>query len=284
MEDHLAISLSQIPLLQYRNLLKDLASPSALLAQTDAFYQAHHIHPRIAARLKHPDDQKIQSIIRWMQTHEYVCITDEHPDYPKQLQELPCAPPVLYAIGNIRLCKQALIAIVGSRNASHYGLHTTKQFTQALIQQGYGIVSGLAIGIDTIAHQTCIDAQATTVAIIGLGLDNITPQCNRKLAEKIKEKGCILTEMPPQTPYQKPCFPRRNRLISALSIATLIPEATIASGTMITAQYSIDLHRPVMAVPGRIDQPQAAGCHQLIQTGAHLVTQAQDCLDLITDH
>ena len=178
--------------------------------------------------------------------------------------------------------KKFEVAIVGSRNASYYGINTTKTFTQDIAAHGYGIVSGLAIGIDTVAHETCLTSMQPIIAIIGLGLDNITPICNRVLAKKVSTQGCIITEMPPQTGYQKQCFPRRNRLISALGIATLIPEASQSSGTLITAQYSIDLHRPVMAIPGRIDQPQAAGCHQLIKTGAHLVTHAQDCLDLLT--
>ena len=282
METYLAINMSHIQPLQYRKIIQSVGNPKKLLTQSDDFYHHHNIHPSIANKLKSPDDKNIQSTLRWLQQHDCTLISDQCEDYPQQLKQLPCAPPLIYVMGDSQHLRKKHVAIVGSRNTSYYGINTTRILTQSIANHGYSIVSGLAIGVDTIAHKTCLESTQSTTAIIGLGLDNITPVCNRQLAKKIAEQGCIITEMPPKTGYQKQCFPRRNRLISALSIATLIPEASQASGTMITAQYSIDLHRPVMAVPGRIDQPQAAGCHQLIQTGAHLVTHAQDCLDLLT--
>ncbi len=283
METYLAISISQIQPLQYRKIIQSVDNPKKLLTQSDDFYQHHNIHPTIANKLKAPDEKSILSILKWLRQHDCTLISDQCESYPDQLKQLPCAPPLIYVMGDSQHLRRKHIAVVGSRNASYYGISTTRTFTRGIATHGYGIASGLAIGIDTIAHETCLESIQPTIAIIGLGLDNITPICNRPLAEKIMTLGCIITEMPPQTRYQKQCFPRRNRLISALSIATLIPEASQASGTLITAQYSIDLHRPVMAVPGRIDQPQAGGCHQLIQTGAHLVTHAQDCLDLLSE-
>jgi len=277
----IAINLSHIHPKQYHIIKKNTQKPEDILQQDDQFYSNNNIPQAVANRLQSPNDAKIQKIIRWVNQKKIHIINESDSRYPKYLKQCPCHPPMIYLMGQPTALQSPSISIVGSRNASTYGLRVTRQLTAALAKQGFVIASGLAIGIDHTAHQACLDAQQQTIAVIGLGLDNITPQQNRQLAESITRQGCIISEMPPETPYQKHCFPRRNRIISALSVATLIPEATLASGTLSTAQYTIDLNRDLLVVPGRIDQPQASGCHWLIQQGAHLVTSPEDCKHIL---
>ena len=272
---------SQIHPALYHKIIKHLTSMDALIAQSDRFYQAHDIPEPVAKRLQRPCQHHIDRTFRWLSRPNTHLISHDEPQYPQQLKDLPCHPPVLSVQGNHTALSQNSIGVVGSRNASYYGLSVTKQFVLALTPAGLSIISGLAIGIDATAHSTCIDNQGVTIAVVGLGLDQITPRCHQKLARQIQRDGCIMTEMPLGSIYHQNCFPRRNRLISALSDALLIPEASIKSGTLITANYAIDLHRPVLVIPGRIDQPQAMGCLQLIQDGAHLVISATDCLAIM---
>ena len=280
-QSKIIIQHSQIHPILYHKIMKHLASMDDLVEQSEAFYHKNKVPEAVAKRLQRPCLHHIDRTQQWLSRPNTHLISHDEPLYPQQLKELPCHPPVLSIQGNHTALSQTSIGVVGSRNASYYGLSITKQFVQSLTPAGLSIISGLAIGIDATAHSTCIDNQGVTIAIIGLGLDQITPRGHQKLARQIQQDGCIMTEMPLGSIYHHNCFPRRNRLISALSNALLIPEASIKSGTLITAHYAIDLHRPVLVIPGRIDQPQAMGCLQLIQDGAHLVISATDCLAIM---
>lgn len=281
MQTRIIVQHSQIHPALYHKIIKHLTSIDDLIEQSDAFYQANDVPEPVAKRLQRPCQHHIDRTLRWLSHPNTHLLSHEDPQYPQQLKDLPCHPPVLSIQGNHTALSRVSIGIVGSRNASHYGLSVTKQFVETLTTAGLTIISGLAIGIDAAAHSACIDNQGVTIAVIGLGLDQITPQCHQQLARQIQQDGCIMTEMPLGSIYHQNCFPRRNRLISALSDALLIPEASIKSGTLITANYAIDLHRPVLVIPGRIDQPQAMGCLQLLQDGAHLVTNASDCVAIL---
>lgn len=185
------------------------------------------------------------------------------------------APPVLFLRGNIHLLHKPSAAIVGSRHATPQAMRIAKDFGRALGEQGIPVVSGMASGIDTAAHQGALQTDGGTVAVWGTGIDRIYPPSNKNLAYEIAGKGLIVSEFPLDTRPFAGNFPRRNRLIAALSQLTLVVEAAPESGSLITAKLAAEMGREVMAVPGSIDNPHSKGCHKLIKEGAKLV----ECLD-----
>lgn len=202
--------------------------------------------------------------------------------YPASLLTIPDPPPLLYAKGRIELLSRASIAIVGSRSATAQGMQNAERFARSLSDAGLSVVSGLALGIDAAAHQGACNARpdaGSTIAITGTGLDLVYPARNRALAHRIAEQGCLLSEYPLGTPAIAANFPRRNRLISGLSLGTLVVEAALQSGSLITARSALEQGREVFAIPGSIHSPLAKGCHQLIRQGAKLVESAQDIIE-----
>lgn len=202
----------------------------------------------------------------------------DDPDYPALLRQIADPPPLLYAIGRVELLQGPALAMVGSRNASAQGAANALAFGQALSGAGLTIVSGLALGIDSAAHQGGLRGVGSTVAVIGTGADRVYPPRNRALSEQIAAEGCILSEYPLGTPPESANFPRRNRLISGLCCGVLVVEAAARSGSLITAHVATDQGRDVFAIPGSIHAPLAKGCHQLIKEGARLVESAADVL------
>ena len=196
-------------------------------------------------------------------------------DFPPLLSEGITPPPLLFLRGNATFLNQPSVAIVGSRHATPQAMRIARDFGEALGQQGIPVVSGMAAGIDTAAHQGALQAKAATIAVWGTGIDRIYPQSNRELAYQIAESGVIVSEFPLGTRPLAGNFPRRNRLIAALSRATLVVEAALESGSLITARLAAEMGREVMAVPGSIDNPHSKGCHKLIKEGAKLA----ECLD-----
>lgn len=199
--------------------------------------------------------------------------------YPDLLASIDDAPILLSARGNVALLSDPQLAIVGSRHASKQGVNIAKDFAQHLSSQGLTITSGLALGIDAAAHQGGLQGLGKTVAVIGTGLDRIYPAANQALARQIAEEGLMISEFPLGTPPLAFNFPRRNRIISGLSVGTLVVEAALKSGSLITAKTAIEQGREVFAVPGSINNPQAKGCHQLIKQGAKLVESGQDIFE-----
>lgn len=196
-------------------------------------------------------------------------------DFPEMLTQGLTAPPVLFLRGNVRLLHKPSAAIVGSRHATPQAMRIAKDFGRALGGKGIPTVSGMASGIDTAAHQGALQAEGGTVAVWGTGIDRIYPPANKNLAYEIAEKGLIVSEFPIGTRPYAGNFPRRNRLIAALSQVTLVVEAALESGSLITAGLAAEMGREVMAVPGSIDNPHSKGCHKLIKDGAKLT----ECLD-----
>lgn len=196
-------------------------------------------------------------------------------DFPEMLTQGLTAPPVLFLRGNVRLLHKPSAAIVGSRHATPQAMRIAKDFGRALGGKGIPTVSGMASGIDTAAHQGALEAEGGTVAVWGTGIDRIYPPVNKNLAYEIAEKGLIVSEFPIGTRPYAGNFPRRNRLIAALSQVTLVVEAALESGSLITAGLAAEMGREVMAVPGSIDNPHSKGCHKLIKDGAKLT----ECLD-----
>lgn len=200
-------------------------------------------------------------------------------DYPANLRLICDPPPVLFYQGRWSEQDSQALAIVGSRRATVYGRKVAEQFGREMAANGFVIVSGLARGIDSAAHQGCLAAGGRTIAVLGSGSDVIYPRENVRLAEQIKENGIIITEYPPGTPPLKGNFPARNRIIAGLSLGVLIVEAAVKSGALITADFALESGREVFAVPGPIMSPNSQGTNNLIKQGAKLVDQAGDILE-----
>jgi DNA processing protein len=229
-------------------------------------------------RQKHSPDALFEDLAK--ENIDVLTIKDEA--YPPQLKEIASAPPVLYLRGDQNVLSNKSIAIVGSRKFTEYGRRVTENITRDLVRAGLTIVSGLALGIDGIAHRAALDAGAVTSAVLGTGIDDPTiyPREHFNLAKRIIENGgALITEQPPRTPSLKQNFPARNRIMSGLALGTLVIEAAECSGSLITANFALEQNREVFAVPGDIFSPQSTGSNLLIKKGAKLVTSATDILE-----
>lgn len=206
-------------------------------------------------------------------------IKREDPNYPKRLAQIQNPPEKLYVEGNEKLLNQDAIAIVGTRNCTRYGEKCASKFARELSKKGICIVSGLARGIDSVAHINSMEEDGKTIAVLGSGFHHIYPEENQYLYKKIIENGgCIITEYPPETPVDKAKFPKRNRIISGLSMGVLVIEARYRSGTSITAKHAISQHKEVFCVPHPLDTPTGYIPNLLIQQGVQLVTSGSDIL------
>lgn len=202
--------------------------------------------------------------------------------FPAELAELPDVPPVLWALGRLELLRPAArVAIVGTRRSTAYGERTTRALAGAMSRAGACVVSGMARGIDSAAHRAALQAGGPTIAVLGTGVDIAYPAANRALHAEIAERGLLLSEYPPGERANGGSFPRRNRIIAALAQLTVVVEAGVKSGALITSRYAQDLNRQVAGVPGCIDQPQAAGVNLLIRDGAQMLTGVEDALALM---
>lgn len=221
----------------------------------------------------------VQADLHWLEqkNHYLIPITDDR--YPSLLKDIPDPPAVLYVTGDPDLLKVPQLAMVGSRNATRSGDATAHSFANHLAKAGLGITSGLALGIDSASHRGALDADGMTIAVAGTGLDGIYPARNKHLAKQIAEHGALVSEFPIGTRPAAENFPRRNRIISGLSLGTLVVEAAVKSGSLITARVASEQGREVFAIPGSIHNPLARGCHRLIRQGAKLVETAEDILE-----
>ncbi len=208
-------------------------------------------------------------------------VTIAEADYPKLLKEIYDPPPLLFYKGSVAAWQNNCLGVVGTRRATGYGLRVTSDLTKDLALAGLTIVSGLAYGIDTAAHQATLEVGGQTIAVLASGLDTIYPAANRQLANKIiSQGGALISEFPLAMPPLKQNFPYRNRLIAGLSRGVLVCEATVDSGALITAKLALESGRDVFAVPGSIYSEQAQGSNELLKLGSHLVTKAADVLNL----
>ena len=226
--------------------------------------------------------ERLETGWRWLQAggseaRDAIVLGDQR--YPPLLLETGDPPLLLYTRGNVGLLQAASIAIVGSRSPTAQGLDNARAFAGSLGGAGYAIVSGLALGIDGAAHEGALDAGAATIAVVGTGLDRIYPARHKTLARRIVEQGLIVSEFPVGMEALPANFPVRNRLIAGLAQGTLVVEAAVQSGSLITARLALECGRDVFAIPGSIHSPQARGCHALIKQGAKLVDSAADILE-----
>jgi DNA processing protein len=226
-----------------------------------------------------PDAAAIEHDLEWRQADRHHLIHPDSPDYPELMRLIPDAPTLLYVVGDCAALNLPSLAIVGSRNPTRGGVKNAYEFAKHLGGCGFVIVSGLAQGIDTAAHNGALAGNASTIAVLGHGIDRVYPAANRNLAHRIAAAGALVSEYALGTPPLKQNFPRRNRLISALSLGTLVVEAARQSGSLITARLSSEQGREVFAIPGSIHNPLSRGCHRLIREGAKLVESAEDIVN-----
>ena len=251
-------------------------------ASAEKLLQVEGVTKRHVAALKnHKMPRKITAELDLLARKNYRITTQADPDFPRLLREIPDPPPFLYVSG--RLNSSALkIAVVGSRNATEYGLTTTKNLCAGLASLGITIVSGMARGIDTAAHEGAMASGGETIAVLGSGLERIYPAENTKLFHRISENGAVVSEFSLLTEPEGHNFPLRNRIISGMSMGTVVVEATKKSGSLITARLAAEQNREVFAVPGSIQSFKSTGTHTLIKQGAKLVEHAQDIVEELT--
>lgn len=211
-------------------------------------------------------------------------LTWQSDDYPANLRNIHDAPPLLYLKGSLLPEDDWAVAVVGTRHASVYGKEAARMLSADLARNGVTVVSGLAVGIDAVAHQAALDAGGRTIAVLGSGLDVVYPEQNRRLAEAIVQRGALITEYPLGTQPERSNFPPRNRIISGLSLGVVVVEAGARSGALITADFAVDQGREVFAVPGSIFQKSCEGTNRLIQDGAKPVLSATDVLEELNLH
>ena len=263
---------------QLQEWLAQGASPIDLTRESQAALAAIGLGQSAIRSLQQPDSAAIASDLRWLQaaTNRRL-VTWGSAEYPPLLAQIPDAPLVLYVEGDpMALCLPQL-AIVGSRNPTALGRDTATRFAQHLAQAGLAITSGLALGIDAAAHRGALHADARTIAVVGRGLDAIYPRENTALAREIVDRqGTLVTDLAIGTPPLQQNFPRRNRILSGLAVGTLVVEAALRSGSLITARLAADQGREVFAIPGSIHNPMARGCHRLLRQGARLVESVDD--------
>ena len=278
-EDWVRLQLCGVGPVPLVTLLRSFGTPTAIFAATRA--QVRAVVPTVvAAQLEAgPDLERLATTLSWLAEPGRSLIAWDDADYPRALLETADPPPVLYCIGNRALLAQPAFAIVGSRNASTQGEIDAQAFATTLSCAGLAIVSGLAQGIDAAAHRGGLAAAGRSIAVVGTGLDRVYPAANRDLALALAANGLLLSEFAPGTPPMKQNFPRRNRVVSGLSLGVLVVEASLSSGSLITARLAAEQGREVFALPGSIHSPLSKGCHRLIRDGAKLVETAKDILD-----
>ena len=223
--------------------------------------------------------QLVERDLIWAAGPQNSIVTYESRYYPALLKEIQCPPPLLYVVGQKSKLITPQFAIVGSRKSSNYGKRNAYWMANELSQAGLTICSGMAKGIDSHAHQGALDAACPTIAVVGTGADRIYPACNSRLAQQISMEGAIVSEFPLGTAPLTYNFPRRNRIISGMSLGTLVVEASAKSGSLITSRFAMEQNRDVFAFPGPITSQTSRGCHSLIKDGAKLVEKPEDILE-----
>jgi DNA processing protein len=267
-----------------RKLLAALGSPQAVLDASSGTLR-DLVGPAAASALSAPPDG-LDALVTT--TQQWLCeaapspravISLGDPAYPQSLLETADPPLLLYAQGQLALLKVSSVAVVGSRNPTRQGTDNARAFARHLSQASLTVVSGLALGIDGAAHEGGLEGPGSTIAVVGTGLDRVYPKQHLELAHRIAREGLMLSEYAVGTPPLQAHFPQRNRLIAGLTHGTLVVEAALQSGSLITARLASEAGREVFAIPGSIHSPQSKGCHALIKQGAKLVEEAQDILE-----
>jgi DNA processing protein len=265
----------------YKNLLEHFGDPERVLrASLRELVEVKGVREDIARKImaKEFSSDPLRELKKVEQCGARI-VTFNDPEYPTLLREIAHPPMILYVKGTHIPLSQSFIAVVGSRHATHYGLSAAEKIGSGLASRGVGVVSGLARGIDSAAHEGSLTGGGITIAVMGTGIDRVYPVENKKLYRRVVEKGAVLSEFPVGTPPEPKNFPIRNRIISGLSRGVVVVEATLQSGSLITASLALEQGREVFAVPGSIDSFKSTGAHFLIKQGAKLVENADDILE-----
>ena len=273
--------LPNIGPIRVRRLLENFGTAKSILAATPKdLVQVRGIGKEASSTIANWQKEiDLQAELKKIQARNIRIITPEDQEYPSLLREIYNPPLVLYSWGKLQKSDSEAVSIVGSRQATHYGKETARKLGFQLANAGLCVVSGMARGIDSAAHEGALAAGGRTIAVIGSGLGKIYPPENQQLAEKISSNGAVISEFPVDFPPQKRSFPQRNRIVAGWALGTLVIEAGARSGALITAAQASDSNRDVFAVPGQIDRPASAGTNRLIQQGAKLVMNAKDVID-----
>ncbi|MDF1513841.1 MAG: DNA-processing protein DprA [Anaerolineae bacterium] len=226
-------------------------------------------------------DVEYDNIRQRLEKYDVQVLTWDAVEYPVLLRQISDPPPVLFVRGTLLTTDEWAVAVVGSRKATVYGREVTRRLAADLAQNSITVVSGLARGIDGIAHKAALEAAGRTIAVLGCGVDVVYPQEHRTLSEHIIANGALISDYPMGTRPEGPNFPPRNRIISGLSLGTVVVEAGLRSGALITSDFALDQGRDVFAVPGSILSPSSAGCNRLLRDGAAIVTEARDILETL---
>ncbi|NOQ94719.1 MAG: DNA-protecting protein DprA [Methylophaga sp.] len=280
------LALLRTPAIGCKTFLNTLNSfsPDQLFCQSHSTLSNLGLKDKSIDFIKAPNWDLIDSDLRWLEQPDNEVLSIYDPLYPAQLKEIDNPPPLLFIRGNKTLLTQPQISMVGSRNPSPLGKQTAIDFAQSLVQHGFTITSGLALGIDAASHQGALNAGGHTIAVTGTGLDRVYPARNKDLATEIANSGVLISEFPPGTTAKANHFPRRNRIISGLCIGLLVVEAAKKSGSLITARMALEANREVFAIPGSIHNPLARGCNALIKEGAKLVENTQDIFEELGEY
>ncbi len=262
----------------YSRLLERFTGPSEVIAAPRATLEAVGLKASAIDWLRQPDEALLGRDLAWVAEPGHHLLNLHDSAYPALLRDIPAPPPLLFVNGDPGLLSQPQLAIVGSRNPTQGGSRNAYEFARFLASCGLLVTSGMATGIDTAAHEGALSA-GSTIAVFGTGADRIYPAANRDLAHRIALQGAIVSELPPGTAPRREQFPRRNRIISGLSLGTLVVEAAARSGSLITARLAAEQGREVFAIPGSIHNPLAKGCHGLLRNGAKLVETAADIIE-----
>ncbi len=278
--------VSKLGPVRIHSLLEVFKTPAAILNAGAAVWKEAGLSETMIANLSSPDWGKVEVDLKWLEQEKASILSFDDALYPPLLKNIPDAPPILYVLGQAEILSMPQIAIVGSRNPTHAGSDTARHFAAYLTSMGITVTSGMAMGIDVAAHEGALESinkglngHGFTVAVTGTGLDRVYPAKNRDIAHSIAENGVLVSEYAPGTPPLPGNFPRRNRIISGLSLGVLVVEAALQSGSLITARLAVDQGREVFAVPGSIHHPLAKGCHTLIREGAKLVETAEHIVE-----
>lgn len=263
----------------FADLVKHFGDAESVFKSPLSGWQECRFNDALMHYLRNPDWAQVDRDLNWRSgnsRNHLVCLSD--PAYPKLLREISDSPSVLYVHGDLGILSSLQLAVVGSRHPTPAGRQNAYDFAHFLAKSGLTITSGLALGIDGASHEGALAAAGLTIAVMGTGLDQIYPAKHQALAYQIADHGALVSEFPIGTSPLPQHFPRRNRLISALSLGCLVVEAALRSGSLITARHALEQGREVFAIPGSIHNPLAKGCHRLIREGAKLVETASDIL------
>lgn len=266
----------------FLRLLDHFGSPeNALKSSRSALERVKGVSAAVAEAIGRGAGPELDKSLGLIEKHNITVVTFDDPAYPERLKQIHDPPPLLYVKGTLEAADANAVSIVGSRRATHYGKSVAGRLSGDLARMGITVVSGLAYGVDAAAHKGALDAGGRTIAVLGCGVDVVYPRANSKIYERIPASGAIVSEFPMGCQPDAGLFPLRNRIVSGLSLGTLVVEAPRKSGALITARHALEQNREVFAVPGNIFSPYGEGCHRLIKDGAKLVENVYDIISEI---